>query len=83
VAGYIEDRWLNKAKDPKTGKRERTERWGRGKRYKVAGIPGVRARSFEVHEDAKTWLKSAATDSAREEFVDPRLGEITLADYIE
>ncbi|KAB1977955.1 site-specific integrase [Streptomyces triticiradicis] len=53
-----------------------------GKRYKVAGIPGVRDRSFETLEDAKAWLRRSATDEERGEFVDPRDGSITLADYI-
>jgi integrase len=82
VAGYIEDRWLNKKKDPKTGKRERTERWGKGKRYKVAGIPGVRACSFHSAEDAKAWLKKSATKKAEGTFVDPREGEILLETFI-
>ncbi|MFI0742923.1 tyrosine-type recombinase/integrase [Streptomyces sp. NPDC021100] len=82
MAGYIEDRWIKKKKDPVTGKRERTARYGKGKRYKVAGIPGVRDRSFETLEDAKAWLRRAATDEERGEFVDPRDGSITLADYI-
>ncbi|MBQ1098029.1 site-specific integrase [Streptomyces sp. b94] len=82
MAGYIEDRWIKKKKDPVTGKRERTARYGKGKRYKVAGIPGVRDRSFDTLEDAKAWLRRAATDEERGEFVDPRDGSITLADYI-
>jgi integrase len=82
MAGYIEDRWLTKKPDPKTGKKRRTARYGKGKRYRVAGIPGVRDRSFEVLEDAKTWLAQAQTDQRRDEFVDPRRGNITLGDYI-
>ncbi|MFD6435863.1 tyrosine-type recombinase/integrase [Streptomyces venezuelae] len=82
MAGYIEDRWIKKKKDPITGKRERTARYGSGKRYKVAGIPGIRDRSFDTLEDAKAWLRRAVTDEERGEFVDPRDGSITLADYI-
>ncbi|ANZ20203.1 tyrosine-type recombinase/integrase [Streptomyces noursei] len=82
MAGYIEDRWIKKKKDPVTGKRERAARYGKGKRYKVSGIPGIRDRSFETLEDAKTWLRRSATDEERGEFVDPRDGSITLADYI-
>ncbi|MEU2870247.1 tyrosine-type recombinase/integrase [Streptomyces olivoreticuli] len=82
MAGYIEDRWVKKKKDPLTGKRERTARYGKGKRYKVAGMPGVRDRSFDTLEDAKAWLRRAVTDEERGEFVDPRDGSITLADYI-
>jgi integrase len=83
VAGYIEDRWLTKKPDKATGKKRRTARWGKGKRYRVGGIPGVRDRSFEVQEDAKKWLAQAQTDARRAEFVDPRDGDITLTDYIQ
>ncbi|MGW1162386.1 tyrosine-type recombinase/integrase [Streptomyces sp. NPDC002519] len=82
MAGYIEDRWLTKKKDPVTGKRARTARYGKGSRYRVAGIPGVRDKSFDVLEDAKAWLRRAGTDSERGEFVDPRDGSITLDDYV-
>lgn len=82
MAGYIEDRWIKKKKDPDTGKRERTARYGKGSRYRVAGIPGVRDKSFDVLEDAKAWLRRAGTDSERGEFVDPRDGSITLDDYV-
>ncbi len=83
MAGYIEDRWLKKRPDKVTKKRERTARWGKGKRWRVAGIPGVRDCSFDTLDDAKTWKDTAATDSRRFEFIDPRLGEILLGEYIE
>ncbi|WP_329174401.1 tyrosine-type recombinase/integrase [Streptomyces sp. NBC_01477] len=83
MAGYIEDRWLKKRPDKETGKRERTSLWGKGKRYRVKGISGVQDRSFDSSEDAKKWLAMAQADSARQEFVDPRNGDILLADYIE
>ncbi|GAA2657551.1 hypothetical protein [Streptomyces lunalinharesii] len=82
MAGYIEDRWVNKKRAPVTGRREKSARYGKGKRYKVAGIPGVRNRSFDSLEDAKAWLRRSATDEERGEFVDARDGSITLADYI-
>lgn len=83
MAGYIEDRWLNKKPDPVTGKRERTDLWGKGKRYRVKGIPGVKDRSFDRAEEAKRWLAKAQTDAGRGEFVDPRDGSILLKDYVE
>ena len=82
MRGYIEDRWLKKRKDPITGKRERTSRYGKGQRYRVGGIPGVRDRSFDILEDAKAWLHQSSTDEKRGEFIDPRDGSITLADYV-
>lgn len=83
AAGNIEDRWLTRRKSPVTGKRERTERWGKGKRYRVRDIPGVRDRSFDALEDAKAWLKRSTTDSERGEFYDPRDGRVTLREYVE
>ncbi|MFH9612960.1 tyrosine-type recombinase/integrase [Streptomyces pratensis] len=83
MAGYIEDRWIKKKKDPITGQRGKTARYGKGQRYRVAGIPGVRDRSFVTLEDAKAWLRRSSTDQERGDFADPRDGSITLADYIQ
>jgi integrase len=83
VAGYIEDRWLKK---DASGKRTiRTERYGKGKRYKVAGIPGVRARSFPDKQKgaAEDWLATAQADAIKGEFVDPRDGNILMREYVE
>jgi len=91
VPGYVEDRWYRKGPpdpdDPK-GKPTRVEtaRHGQGKRYKVAGIPGVRARSFERltgPQGANAWLAKAQHQATTGEFVDPRRGEMLLKDYIE
>src|SRR4051812_40969171 len=82
MAGYIEDRWLKKRPNKQTGKRERTAQYGKDKRYRVKGIPGVQDRSFDTSEDAKQWLATARTDSSRGDFVDPRRGEISLTGYI-
>lgn len=84
MAGYIEDRWFKKGPD---GKRSvPTERHGQGKRYKVTGIPGVRARSFTNltgPKGAKAWLSKAQNESSKGEFIDPRAGSILLADYFD
>lgn len=76
MPGYIEDRWFTKDKKP-------TARHGAGKRYKVTGIPGVRARSFDKLGDARAWKAKAEHEARVGEFVDPRLGQITLRDYVE
>lgn len=88
MPGYIEDRWFKKGPaDPATGKptREETALHGKGMRYKVAGIPGVRSRSFPDKQltRAKNWLADAQSKSLAGEFVDPRRGQMLLADYIE
>ncbi|MGW0034767.1 tyrosine-type recombinase/integrase [Streptomyces sp. NPDC003314] len=86
MAGYIEDRWMTKRPDPATGKRRRTALYGKGKRYKVAGIPGVRSRSFhQLHGEfgATKWLARAQADVDRGEFYDPRSGKMPLRTYFE
>lgn len=81
--GWIEDRWLKKRKDPKTGKRERTELYGsKTKRYRVCGIPGVKKRSFETQEEAKDWKIATIAAMKKHEFIDERDGEILLGDYV-
>jgi integrase len=83
VAGYIEDRWLTKRPDPLTKERRRTARYGKGARYRVAGIPGVRDRSFHKKADADTWLADAQSKSKAGEFTDPRRGNMLLRDYVQ
>lgn len=83
MAGYIEDRWYTKKPDPATGKKRKTARYGKGRRWRVAGIAGVRDRSFEREADAKKWLNESTTDSTRGTFYDPRDGAMTLREYVE
>lgn len=86
MAGYIEDRWWTKKPDPVTKKKRKTSRYGKGKRWRVAGIPGVRDRSFTNLKGpggAEAWLAEAQTDTKRGEFFDPRDGDITLREYVE
>lgn len=84
MPGYIEDRWYKKGPPDDRGKptRAKTDRHGQGKRWRVAGIPGVRDRSFEKEAPAKAWLKASATDSTRGTFYDPRDGNISLDEYV-
>lgn len=83
MAGYIEDRWVNKRVSKKTGKRERTERYGKGKRYKVDGIPGVKPAFFDNLKDAEKWKAKAITKIGEGTWIDPRAGDVTLREYVE
>ena len=86
MPGYYEDRWMTKKPDPATGKKRRTERWGKGKRYRASGIPGVKDRSFDKldgPDGVKAWLAKAQHESTAGEFIDPRRGQMLLKDYIE
>ena len=83
MAGYVEDRWYKK--DAKGNRTIKTDRHGQGMRYKVAGIPGVRARSFPDRQKkaADAWLAKAIAESNKGEFIDPRDGNILLRDYVD
>ncbi|MBL3808545.1 MULTISPECIES: tyrosine-type recombinase/integrase [Streptomyces] len=86
MPGYVEDRWFTKRPDPETGERRKTARHGQGKRYRVAGVPGIRDRSFDRltgPEGANAWLAKAQHESTRGEFIDPRDGNTLLRDYVE
>jgi integrase len=91
MPGYIEDRWWSKRPAKQTdsatgrvaGEKFKLERHGQGKRYRVCGIPGVKPESFQKIADAKVWLSNAQTDSRRGEYLDPRLGQIILREYVE
>lgn len=86
MPGYIEDRWWTKRPDPSTGEKRKTARYGQGRRYRVAGIPGVKDRSFSAltgSHGAKAWLAKAQHESTSGEFVDPRDGAILFRDYVE
>jgi integrase len=85
VAGYIEDRWTKVGPvDPETKKatRVRTDLYGKCKRYRVCGLPGVRKRSFDRKADAEAWKAKVQSDLMRGEFVDHRDGNVTLERYI-
>lgn len=43
----------------------------------------VVSRSFKTKREAEVWLKLQAVDSVRGEWVDPRRGRLTVADYSE
>lgn len=84
MAGYIEDRWYKL--DAKGKRTVPTDRCNQGKRYRVAGVPGVKDRSFEKllsPEGARAWLAKAQHESTRGEFIDPRDGNVLLREYIE
>ncbi|MEU4051343.1 site-specific integrase [Streptomyces olivaceus] len=85
MPGYVEDRWTkNGPVDPATQKptRVKTDLYGKCKRYRVCGIPGVRKRSFDRKTDADTWKSKVQAELLRGEFVDHRDGNTTLAEYV-
>lgn len=87
MAGYVEDRWFKKVYNPDTKKMVQvpTARHKVGKRYKVTGVPGVRARSFPDGQKAAAdaWLVQVQDELNKGEFIDPRDGNLLLREYVE
>lgn len=84
MPGYVEDRWYKKG--PNGRRNVRTDLYGKGKRYKVTGVPGVRARSFPDGEKAAAdrFLSHLLSEQLEHgDAFDPARGEILLEDYIE
>ncbi|MGI5519337.1 tyrosine-type recombinase/integrase [Micromonospora sp. CA-259024] len=87
--GHVEDRWYRTTTGSDgRAKRERTERHGTGKRYRVRYIgPDGRERSQSFPDrgkrDAEAFLVSVESDKLRGAYVDPAAGRITFAEYAE
>ena len=83
----IDDLWYRSRKDPETGQRNRSARYGRGKRWRVrwedpnTGEP--RTRLFERKADAEHHDANVHADISQGRYIDPRAGRITVAEYAE
>lgn len=80
--GHIEDRWI-KSKD---GRRVKTERHGKGDRYRVRYLdPDGRERSKSFPDRAKgeaeRFLTTVEAAKLRGSYIDPARGRRTLEDY--
>lgn len=76
----VDDRWFVEL----DGKRQKSERHGQGRRYRVryrdpAGAS--RNKSFDRKADADRFAATVEADKARGVFVDPNAGRITLREY--
>ncbi|WP_224386580.1 site-specific integrase [Pseudonocardia sp. ICBG1293] len=86
--GHVEDRWWREERDPATGRTERrkTERFGRGHRYRVRFLdPDGRERSRSFPDRRKRaadeFLVSMESDKSHGSYIDPKAGRITFGDY--
>lgn len=81
--GHVEDRWTRPGPD---GKRIRTERWGKGKRWRAVWTEptGERKRqACDTKDEATAVVAKAATSIREGTYVPPDRGRITLADAAE
>jgi integrase len=81
----VDDLWYLSRRDPTTDGRRRSARHGRGKRWRVRWIDPdsgeTRTEVFERKVDADRHDVNMHADISRGQYVDPRAGKITVADY--
>ncbi|GAA1005498.1 hypothetical protein Aple_051180 [Acrocarpospora pleiomorpha] len=89
MAGHVQDRWYKTVTGPDgKPKRERTDRYGTGKRYRAryTGPDGTeKSQSFPDRQKrlAEEWLARIEADMSRGHYLDPRAGRITFGQYAE
>ncbi|EIE97358.1 tyrosine-type recombinase/integrase [Saccharomonospora glauca] len=83
----VDDLWYHRARDPETGERRPTKRHGRGKRWRVRWIDPetgqTRTQLFDRRADAERHDANMRADISRGQYVDPRAGKLTVAEYAE
>jgi integrase len=83
----VDDLWYQRVRDPETGDRLPTKRHGRGKRWRVRWTDPEtgqsRTESFDRRADADRHDANMHADISRGQYVDPRAGKLTVAEYAE
>lgn len=82
MAGGIVDRWTRP--DPATGERVRTERWGKGRRWRLEWVDDGgkrRSRSYVSKDAAKDDQAAIRADLLRGRYLDPNNGNITFREF--
>ncbi|MGN9786627.1 tyrosine-type recombinase/integrase [Nonomuraea sp. ZG12] len=89
MAGHVQDRWYKTEAGPdgKT-KRVRTDRYGKGMRYRAryVGPDGTeKSQSFPDRQkrQAEEWLAQTAADMSRGRYIDPRAARVTFRQFAE
>ncbi|MFJ9447249.1 tyrosine-type recombinase/integrase [Kitasatospora sp. NPDC101235] len=89
MAGHIQDRWYKTEPGP-DGKprRVRTDRYGKGKRYRARyiGPDGTeKSKSFPDRQkrQAEEWLTEIEADMSRGQYVDPKASRTTFQQFAE
>lgn len=83
----VDDLWLRRVRDADTGERLPSKRYGRGKRWRVrwndpeTGQP--RTELFARRADADRHDANMQADISRGQYLDPRSGRMTVAEFAE
>lgn len=83
ISSHIDDRWVVE----RDGVKVRTDRYGKGKRYRARYRPerGGRqfSKAFDTKRDAKAWLHAKANEVAAGSWVPPDLERLTVGQWCE
>ena len=83
----VDDLWYLRKRDLNTGERLKSKRHGRGKRWRVRWVDPEtgkpRTELFERRADAERHDANVHADISRGQYVDPRAGQMTVADFAE
>lgn len=82
--GSIVDKWTSP--DPTTGKRVKTERWGRGRRWLARWVDAAGQRHSQAcasKDEANALLASIDVRKRAGQYVSPTAGAVTVRDYAE
>ncbi|MGH3796805.1 MAG: tyrosine-type recombinase/integrase [Pseudonocardiaceae bacterium] len=81
----VDDLWYLSRRDPETGERRQSKRYGRGKRWRVRWndphTGQTQTALFERKADAERHDISMHADISRGQYIDPRAGKITISEY--
>lgn len=80
----VDDLWYQSRKRGPGGERLPTQRHGRGKRYRVRWVDDTgreQTRFFEKKADAERFDANVRADVSRGQYIDPKAGKVTVADY--
>lgn len=81
----VDDLWFLSRRDPITNERRPAKRHGRGKRWRVRWTDPqtgeTRTELFERKADAERHDVNMHADISRGQYIDPRAGKITVAEY--
>lgn len=83
----VDDLWYRRGRDPESGGRLPTKRHGRGKRWRVRWVNPETGRwqteLFDRRADAERHDANMQADISRGQYVDPRAGRLTVAEFAE
>jgi integrase len=83
----VDDLWFLKKRDPGTGERLPSRRHGRGKRWRVRWVDPETGKPvtelFDRRADADRHDANMRADISRGQYIDPRAGRLTVAEFAE